>query len=133
MLLHQHCWCGSGTLFQSLLWCTFDRYVAELYHEPMSSTVDPALGITLLPPITDRQLQVLSVIHRMVVERQAYPTQRELGQALGMSQPTAGQFIDALTRKGYLSKALGEARRNIRLTPIALERLKGQEGQASLL
>lgn len=99
----------------------------------MNPNVDPTLGITLLPPLTERQLVMLSAIHRMVVERQAYPTQRELGQALGMTQATVGQYIDALTRKGYLAKALGEARRNIRLTPVALERLKSQDGQASLL
>lgn len=96
------------------------------------STQDQALGITLLPPLTERQLQVLGVIHRLVIERQAYPTQREVAGALGFTQPTTGQHIDALLRKGYLSKAPGEFRRNIRLTSLAVERLKGQDVQAQL-
>ena len=95
--------------------------------------VDSTLGITLLPPLTARQLQVLSVIHRMVMEKQAYPTQREVAGALGFTQTTTGQHMDALVRKGYLAKAVGEARRNIRLTPLAVERLRSQEGQERLL
>jgi len=95
---------------------------------------DPTLGITLLPPLTARQLQVLTVVHRMVIERQAYPTQRELAQALGFTQTTTGQHLGALVKKGYLSKALGEPRRNVRLTPLAVERLKTQaEAQATLI
>ncbi len=35
---------------------------------------DPTLGIVLLPPVTERQLQVLSVIHRKVLKHQSYPT-----------------------------------------------------------
>lgn len=111
----------------------FDRYKRWSYHAGMSSNVDPILGITLLPPLTERQLQVLKAIHRMVVEQQTYPTQREVGNALGFTQATTGQHIDALTRKGYLAKAPGESRRNMRLTPVALEKLKNQEGQPSLL
>ena len=106
-----------------------------LYDVPMADpTHDQALGITLLPQLTERQLQVLSVIHRVVVEKQNYPTQREIAAALGFTQTTTGQHVEALVKKGYLSKAVGEARRNIRLTPLAVERLKNQaEGQATLL
>lgn len=122
--------------FQHLFEGAFDRYTVLTYHPQMAeqSTQDPTLGITLLPALTARQLQVLSVIHRMVIERQLYPTQRELAQALGFTQTTTGQHMGALVKKGYLSKALGEARRNVRLTPLALERLKSQvEGQPTLL
>lgn len=105
-----------------------------IYDDLMADTTqDSALGITLLPALTARQLQVLSVIHRMVMERQLYPTQREVAGALGFTQTTTGQHMEALVKKGYLSKALGESRRNIRLTPLAVERLKSQEGQTNLL
>jgi DNA-binding MarR family transcriptional regulator len=97
------------------------------------TNIDPALGITLLPPLTARQLQVLSLVHRWALERQSYPTQREVAEVLGFTQATTGQHIDALVRKGYLAKALGEARRNMRLTPLAVERLRSQDGQANLL
>lgn len=96
------------------------------------SIQDTALGITLLPPLTERQLQVLDLIYRLVLEKQAYPTQREVGDVLGFTQATTGQHIDALLKKGYLSKAAGEFRRNIRLTQLAVEKLKNQGVQASL-
>lgn len=95
-------------------------------------TQDPALGITLLPAMTQRQMQVLEVIYRLALERQLYPTQREVAGALGFTQATTGQHIDALLKKGYLSKAAGEYRRNIRLTSLAVERLKNQGVQAPL-
>ena len=95
---------------------------------------DPTLGIVLLPPVTERQLQVLSIIHRKVLEHQSYPTQREVAGALGFTQATTGQHIGALVKKGYLAKAAGETRRNIRLTPLAVERLKSQtQTQGNLL
>jgi len=93
---------------------------------------DIALGITLLPSITDRQSQVLVVIHKYVLEKQNYPTQREIADLLGFTQATTGQHIEALVRKGYLSKQLGEARRNIRLTPLAVERIKYEENATQL-
>jgi DNA-binding MarR family transcriptional regulator len=98
----------------------------------VDSTQDSALGITLLPLLTERQLQVLGVIHRLVIEKQIYPTQREVAGALGFTQATTGQHIDALLKKGYLSKAAGEFCRNIRLTSLAVERLKNQGQQAQL-
>jgi DNA-binding MarR family transcriptional regulator len=52
---------------------------------------------------------------------------------LGFTQATTGQHIEALVKKGYLSKATGEARRNIRLTTLAVERLKSQGDQQELL
>jgi DNA-binding MarR family transcriptional regulator len=98
----------------------------------IESTRDPTLGITLLPTLTAKQQQVLEVIHRLVIERQAYPTQREVAMVLGFTQATTGQHFEALLKKGYLLKATGEVRRNYRLTPLALERLKSQDTQAPL-
>lgn len=99
---------------------------------PADPNQDPTLGIMLLPPLTERQLSVLSVIHRKVMEQQTYPTQREVAGALGFTQATTGQHIEALVKKGYLAKAAGEARRNMRLTSLAMERLKSQS-QGTLL
>jgi DNA-binding MarR family transcriptional regulator len=132
--MFQWFWYLAGTPVLCLFHCMFDRYPGRLYDVRMSDPrLDSALGITLLPPLTERQLQVLRLIERTALERQAYPTQREVAQALGFTQATTGQHIEALVKKGYLSKATGEARRNIRLTTLAVERLKSQGDQQELL
>lgn len=87
---------------------------------------DSVLGITLLPQLTDRQLVVLRAIHTTVQAEKHYPTQREIAEQLGYSQSAALGHINALVKKGYLSRDVGAHSRNIRLTTLAIEKLKGE-------
>lgn len=84
---------------------------------------DPVLGVTLFPPLTDAQMKVLRFVHQYVLRERMYPTQREIGAELGYTQATAGQHLDALTEKGYLTKEKAGTRRNMRLTELAMEKL----------
>ncbi len=88
-----------------------------------SLEVDPILGVALLAPITDRQLEVLTAIQRLATSRQMYPTRRELADALGQTQATTTQHVDALVKKGYLEIDRSATRRNMRLTQSAQQRL----------
>ncbi len=89
-----------------------------------TANLDMALGIVLLPTLTDAQLASLRAIHSFVLEKSMYPTQRELGVILGCSQPNAVQHIEALTKKGYLTRDPSTNRRNIRLTELAIKKLE---------
>jgi hypothetical protein len=56
------------------------------------------------PALTDRQRQVLGLIVAGVAERGRPPTIREIGLALGTTNPEAAHgHIRALARKGYIS------------------------------
>lgn len=87
---------------------------------------DDVLGITLLPQLTDRQLAVLRTIHTQVQATKCYPTQREIAGQLGYSQATTLGHINALVKKGYLARDIDTHSRNIRLTVLAIEKLRGE-------
>ena len=88
-----------------------------------SFTTDQATGLTLYPSLTDRQQEVLTFVYQKVNRDKAYPTQREIAAACGYHQAAAQQFLDALVKKGYLVKDPSIARRNIRLTELAVEKM----------
>jgi DNA-binding MarR family transcriptional regulator len=88
-----------------------------------SFATDRATGLTLFPSLTDRQLEVLTYVYQKVNRDKAYPTQREIAAAMGYNQNAAQQFLDALVKKGYLVKDPSIARRNIRLTELAMEKM----------
>ncbi len=92
-----------------------------------SFTRDEVLGITLLPPVTDRQLEVLQTIYTVVQTEKRYPTQRQVAELLGYTQTAATGHINALVKKGYLAREAGTTRRNIRLTSLAIEKLEGDK------
>jgi DNA-binding MarR family transcriptional regulator len=106
-----------------------DQYWSSAYHSIMvdvskpSFTTDRATGLTLFPPLTDRQMEVLAYVYQTVTRDKAYPTQREIAAAMGYNQNAAQQFLDALVKKGYLVKDPSIARRNIRLTELAMEKM----------
>lgn len=87
---------------------------------------DDVLGITLLPHLTDRQMMVLRAIYTNVQARKRYPTQREIANQFGYSQSAALGHINALVKKGYLARDVGAHSRNIRLTVLAIEKLRGE-------
>lgn len=88
---------------------------------------DEALGIGLLPPVSDRHLALIRWVREFALSKRQYPTQREIGEALGISQTGACQAIDALIKKGYLVKDERTTRRNIRLTALAMKKLESAE------
>lgn len=95
-------------------------------HQAPSLARDNVLGITLLPHLTERQMVVLRAIYTNVLAQKNYPTQREIADQLGCSQPAALGHINALVKKGYLTKNIGEHGRNMRLTVLAMEKLRGE-------
>jgi DNA-binding MarR family transcriptional regulator len=86
--------------------------------------IDQSTGLLILPSLTHPQLNVLKVIHTAVTANQEYPTQQEIAAKFGYGQTAAKSVVDALIKKGYLVKAPGLARRNIRLTKVALEKIQ---------
>jgi SOS-response transcriptional repressor LexA len=89
-------------------------------------------GRLILEWLTDRQYEALLAISRFVNEKRYYPTSREVGELLDRpedpcSQQRALQLINALVRKGYLTK--GRGHRSMVLTEAAIEKLQqDQEG-----
>ncbi len=69
---------------------------------------------------------VLRAIYTNVQAQKSYPTQREIAGQLGCSQAAALGHINALVKKGYLTKNIGEHGRNMRLTVLAMEKLRGE-------
>lgn len=56
--------------------------------------------------LTARQRQILEVIANFTAQRGFPPTVREVGQLVGISSSsTAEQHIQALARKGYVTRA----------------------------
>ena len=87
---------------------------------------DEAMGFMLYPPITDRQLDVLRAIYQYVQTNRMYPTQRELAAQLNLTQQNVHQCIDVLVQKNYLLRPQ-EARRNIRLSALAVTKIQGEQ------
>lgn len=58
--------------------------------------------------LTYKQEEVLDVIKKSVKENGYPPTVREICRELGLSSPATAQFhLNALARKGYISKGKG--------------------------
>lgn len=81
----------------------------------------PAEDLPNLPPLTDRQFDLLRYIWRYWLDKKYTPTQREMCQYLGIASTNAGPHLNALERKGYVRRAQG--RRNIRITRAGAEKL----------
>jgi repressor LexA len=64
-----------------------------------------------LPPLTDRQQQILALIARQLEEQGLPPTRGELALQLGLkNRQGIEQHLRALERKGYLQMSAGTAR-----------------------
>jgi len=62
-------------------------------------------------PITDRQAEVLETIQELTDELGYPPTVKELGDRLRLrSTCTTQRHLDALERKGYITRQPGQAR-----------------------
>jgi DNA-binding MarR family transcriptional regulator len=80
-------------------------------------------GMRVLPTLTQRQAEVLTFLGRYFQTNRDYPTQREIADHFGVSQNAAALHLVALSKKNYVVRLPGE-RRNIRLTELALEKLR---------
>lgn len=87
----------------------------------------------VLPTLTKRQMEVLAYLDRYFQANRDYPTQREIADHFQISQNAAALHLAALAKKNYLVRLPGE-RRNIRLTALAMEKLRlgGKEGSAQM-
>lgn len=81
---------------------------------------DPRKVLRPLGPRTEKCLVFIWDYYR---EHMFYPTHREVCEAMGIQSNTAAMFFQPLEKKGYLIRERGE-QRNIRLTGLALEKLK---------
>lgn len=90
-------------------------------------------GMRVLPTLTKRQVEVLSFLGNYFQEKRDYPTQREIADHFRISQNAAALHLQALSKKNYVVRLPGE-RRNIRLTELAIEKLRmiGKEAGAQL-
>lgn len=79
--------------------------------------------LKVLPILTDRQAECLIYIFEYFVRHRFYPTQREIAQEMKLRTNSAETHIVPLIKKGYITKELGQ-RRNLRLTPAALQKLE---------
>ncbi len=62
------------------------------------------------PPLTPKQLRVLTFIRDFTHARGYAPTMQELGDEFGVSKVTVFEHIAALQRKGYLKRSKHKAR-----------------------
>lgn len=65
--------------------------------------------------LTSRQLEVLSFIWTFFQRAETYPTHREIATAIGAQSTNAAPWLNALEKKGVLSRP-ARGIRNIRLT-----------------
>jgi len=76
------------------------------------------------PQLTDRQLEVLGFIWGFFRTSESYPTHREIATGIGSSSTNVAPWLNALVKKGVLSKKENISVRNIRLTAQGLQVLK---------
>lgn len=72
-------------------------------------------------PITAKQLEVLKCVHSFLVENGYYPSQRELSEKVMLSTEGVRVHLEALIKKGYLSRKRGW--RNLRFATQGLKHL----------
>ena len=84
-------------------------------------------SVRVLPPLTEKQAQCLHFIHDYFLKHRFYPTQREVAEAMHLQSSTAETYLEPLRRKGYIHRRAKKQRRNIRLTPIARQKLQLEE------
>lgn len=90
-------------------------------------------GLRVLPTLTKRQTEILTFLGSYFQSNRDYPTQREIADHFGISQNAAALHLVALGKKNYVLRLPGE-RRNIRLTALAMEKLRlvSKEGGAQM-
>lgn len=77
-----------------------------------------------VPQLTHRQLEVLRFIWRFFRDSETYPTHREIATGIGANSTNVAPWLNALVRKGVLSKKATAGVRNIRLTVEGIRALQ---------
>lgn len=74
-----------------------------------------------IPELSPRLKECLLFIAWFFVEHKMYPTQREIARGINLSKrtQTASGYVEPLVKKGFLEKATGSGKRNLRLTQLA--------------
>ena len=76
-----------------------------------------------LPPLSKRQEECIRLLAHFWLQHRHMPTQKEIAAEMKISSAAAQGHIEALVKKGYLTRIPGQ-RRNIRITTNGLEKLK---------
>lgn len=63
-----------------------------------------------MPELPPRQLAAVEVIRRLTDDLHYPPTIREIAQAMGVSHTTVRQYLDALERKGRITRGVATSR-----------------------
>lgn len=83
----------------------------------------------MVPPATDRQLDILEAVRQLGIERGFPPTLSELSARLAMKAPGgAASGVKALVAKGLLS-VLPRTARSMMVTPAGAEALANRENE----
>ncbi len=83
-----------------------------------------------LPLLTEKQARCLSFIYDFFSRERDYPTHREIAVGLNIQSTNVQPYLEPLIKKGYL-KRKEDAKRNIRLTKRALEKIELMEAKAA--
>jgi DNA-binding MarR family transcriptional regulator len=77
-----------------------------------------------LPLLTVKQEDCLSYIFKFFITHRDYPTHREIAEAMKIQSTNVTPYLQPLIRKGYIRRRKSDAKRNIRLTGQALQKLR---------
>lgn len=81
----------------------------------------------VLPKLTDKQNICLRFIYDFYERNRFYPSHREIAQALVVKSTNMRPYLQPLEKKGYITLDDSDSGRNIRLTEMALEKIKLME------
>ena len=77
-----------------------------------------------LPFLTERQMSLLHFLHSYLQDHRYMPTRREIASFLELKSDNATPYLNALEKKGYLTRSGERLRRNLELTQAAYEKLE---------
>ena len=95
-----------------------------LYSSLEEGEVNMVNEIKQFPFLTDKQASVLRFLYDYLKENRYMPTRREVAQFLELKSDNSTAYLNALEKKGYLSRSEERTKRNLLLTPLAYEKLE---------
>lgn len=95
-----------------------------MFIEPATANTDMVArtpsGKVMLPPLTERQAEILRYMVDVAEARRTWPSQREVAGRFSISQSAVYNVLGALSRKGYLARQ-GRGVGNLMLTEVGTE------------
>ncbi len=82
-----------------------------------------------LPKLTVKQNNCLRFIFDFYESNRFYPSHREIADALEVNTTNMRPYLTPLEKKGYITIDDADSSRNIRLTEMALEKIKLMESK----